>query len=110
MKLLTASLAGVCATFLLTSASSQAGTFKRIVIDGSFDDWAGVPVLATDDEDAPESFDFRDVYVANDEEYLYLSATLYAPADYASFNHQVIIDTDQDPGTGHPWAGVGSEF
>ncbi|MHB9010041.1 MAG: hypothetical protein ACYDC1_24275, partial [Limisphaerales bacterium] len=47
---------------------------------------------------------------ANDEEYLYLSATLYAPADYASFNHQVIIDTDQDPGTGHPWAGFGSEF
>ena len=110
MKQLTTTLAGVCAAFLLTSAYSQAGTFKRIAIDGSFDDWAGVPVLATDDEDAPESFDFRDVYVANDEEYLYISATLYAPADYASFNHQVIIDTDQDPGTGYAWAGVGSEL
>ncbi len=89
---------------------ANAGTFKRILIDGEFADWAGVPPAMVDDEDAAGSFDFKEVFVANDETYLYVRATLHAPANTATFHHQIMIDADQNPGTGFPWVGVGSEM
>lgn len=95
---------------LFGGAVSQAGTYKPILIDGSFEDWAGVPVAFTDEEDAIGSFDFKEVQVANDENFLYVRATLYAAADYARFHHHIVIDGDNDPGTGYSWVGVGSEL
>lgn len=91
--------------------SSQAGQFKRVSLDGNFDDWLGVPVAAVDDAgDANGALDIRDVAVANDDEFLYVRLRLHAPANYANFNHQLIVDTDDDPGTGHSWGGIGSEL
>ena len=65
----------VCTTLCL---AANAGTFKRIAIDGSFGDWAGVPVAYTDASETTAGADFRLVYVANDDEYLYIRFTLYA--------------------------------
>lgn len=105
---LLASLAA--ASTLLGLVQTHAGTFKHITIDGSFDDWAGVPVAWTDAEDASGSFDFRDICVANDEDFLYVRVTLYAAQDIALFNHHLFIDRDNDPSTGWPWPGVGAEL
>jgi hypothetical protein len=103
---------------LLTSSVTWAGTFKHITIDGSFADWAGVPVAATDDEgDMVEGtlkgFDLREVYVANDEQYLYLRVVIYPSStnpDYSKYHHHFYFDTDNDPGTGHGALGLGSEM
>src|SRR5687768_10107400 len=69
--------------------AAGAGTFKRITIDGSFADWAGA--------------DFRDVYVANDEQYLYIRFTLYANDSPFTSRNNIFIDADNNSGSGfHP--------
>src|SRR5262249_28070266 len=60
------------------AVTAQAGTFKRISIDGSFSDWAGVPSAYNDASETTAGADFRQVYLANDERYLYIRFTLYA--------------------------------
>ena len=95
---------------LVCIASAHAGDFKRITIDGAFEDWAGVAPLAIDPEDASGLFDIKELYVANDDQYLYVRVKLYAPADYSAFHHHVLIDSDADVTTGNPRLGVGSEL
>ena len=97
-----------------TLAATSAGTFKRIAIDGSFADWTGVPVAATDAEgDALKGFDLRDIYVANDDQYLYLRVVIYPSSTNANYNashHQFFIDGDNDPSTGRGDLGLGAEM
>ncbi len=97
-----------------TLSVASAGTFKRITIDGSFADWIGVPVAATDDEgDALKGFDLREIYVANDDQYLYLRVVIYSSSTNASYNtshHQFFIDSDNDPSTGRRDLGLGTEM
>jgi hypothetical protein len=87
-----------------------AGEFKHITIDGSFDDWAGVPVAFQDPADSTTSADYGDIYVANDADYLYLRFTLQAPRDPFTSHENIFIDTDNDPATGFPFHGIGSEM
>jgi hypothetical protein len=110
--IVTRSFALACGLVFLLPAS--AGTFKRINIDGSFTDWAGVPVAAADDEgDAAAGFDFREVYVANDDKYVCFLVRIYPSStnpDYNQFHHQFFIDADNDPSTGLSLLGLGSEL
>ncbi|HUF63757.1 MAG TPA: immunoglobulin domain-containing protein [Verrucomicrobiales bacterium] len=99
----------VCSSWILAPAL-LAGQFKRILVDGSFDDWLGVPVAAVDDADAAGAFDFRDVAIANDDDYLYIRVRLHGAGDYAGFHHQVLVDTDADSLTGYSWGGLGAEL
>jgi hypothetical protein len=92
------------------TTSLFAGQFKHITVDGDFEDWFGVPVADVDEMDADGEFDIKDVSIANDEDYLYIRIRLHGASNYADFNHQVLVDTDADGGTGHPWGGVGSEL
>lgn len=98
------------AAALLACATTEAGVFKRITIDGSFSDWAGIPPVAVDEVDSTGTWDYREIYLANDEQYLYVRARLAVPADLGAAHVQVVIDADADPATGHPWLGVGSEL
>lgn len=95
----------------LTIASSvpgtNAGTFKRIVIDGSFGDWAGVPVSWNDASETTAGADFWQVYVANDDQYLYLRFTLHAPYSPFTSRNNIFIDSDDNSGTGYHPAGLG---
>jgi len=100
------------ATLALTLAAS-AGTFKHINIDGTFGDWAGVtPAFSRGAPDNSNPVAFKDVYVANDESYLYIRFTLFAPADPFTFLNNIFIDADANTGTGFPAGGarVGSEM
>src|SRR5262245_32823839 len=89
---LAAPLLTLCITLTALSQAS-AGTFKHIAIDGSFADWAGVPVAITDDEGDTSGlggFDLREVYVANDDQYLYVRVVIYPSStnpDYSQHHH-----------------------
>jgi len=91
-------------------ASNTIKTFaSRIVIDGSFDDWANVPIAYSDPQDSTESTDYKDIYIANDADYLYLRVTLHSPSDLAIFYNNIFIDTDNDPSTGYSFR-LGSDM
>ncbi len=103
------------AAFLAASftAAAHAGTFKRIAIDGSFGDWAGVPVAYSDASETTAGADIRQVYLANDDQYLYIRFTLYAPDSPFTSRNNIFIDSDDSSGSGfHPvgLAGFGSEM
>jgi hypothetical protein len=88
---------------LCLAASASAGTFKRITIDGSFADWAGVPLSYSDPSETTAGADFRDVYVANDEQYLYIRFTLYTNGTPFTSRNNIFIDADNNSGSGfHP--------
>lgn len=93
----------------LLASGVQAGTFKNITVDGSFADWAGVPLLASDPVDNAGSVDYRDIYVANDDNYLYIRFTLHAPGDPFTWQQNIFIDADNSP-TGFSASGLGSEM
>lgn len=90
-----------------------------ITVDGAFGDWATVPVLHADGDDAADSSgpDWLDVRVANDATHLYVrfgSANAFnldgSPA-YAYSRMLVFLDTDADATTGYDVFGVlGSEL
>lgn len=86
---------------------AKAGTFKRIVIDGSFGDWAGVPVSWNDGSESTAGADFSQVYVANDDQYLYVRFTLHAPDSPFTSRNNIFIDSDDNSGTGFHPAGLG---
>src|SRR5260221_9340984 len=109
--LLRHALAAVIASSL--TAAANAGTFKRIAIDGSFGDWAGIPSSYHDASETSAGADFRQVFVANDDQYLYIRFTLYAPGSPFTSHNNIFIDSDDNSGSGfHPLglAGFGSEM
>src|SRR5437879_5122667 len=90
--------------------SVTAGDFKHIAIDGSFDDWASIPPAFEDLSDTTNSIDYAAVYVANDADYLHLRFTLYAPGDPFTSRENIFIDADNNPSSGFPVSGIGSEM
>ena len=94
-------LVSVIAAAGLVGGGATAGTFKTINVDGSFGDWAGVPLLESDPADSPTTVDYGDIYVANDDNYLYIRFTLHAAADPFTFQQNIFIDADNTAGTGY---------
>jgi len=88
------------------------GTFKHIAVDGSFGDWAGVPLAYTAPEGPANAIQYENVYIANDQSNLYIRFTLYSPRANAFANSydNIFIDADNNPGTGYPVGGIGSEM
>ena len=82
---------------------------SSILIDGSFDDWEGLPLLFSNDPGDPSATDFKDVYAYSDTNYVYFRLTLWAPSDLLSAQNNMFIDTDNDPATGNTFWG-GSEL
>src|SRR6185369_8363466 len=93
----------------LTAPASQ---FKHITVDGSFEDWAGVPPAYEDPafqddpryQTDPTPFegvtDLKTIYLAHDDQYLYVRLTLYAPGDPFTAQNNIFIDADNDVATG----------
>ena len=97
------SIAAAASLTMALAAGAADGTFKRITIDGSFADWAGVPIAWADPSETTAGADFRDVYVANDEQYLYIRFTLYTNDTPFTSRNNIFIDADNNPGSGfHP--------
>ncbi|HUD45431.1 MAG TPA: Ig-like domain-containing protein [Candidatus Baltobacteraceae bacterium] len=86
-------------------------TFKQITIDGSFDDWNGVPLAYAASEGQSNAIQFENVYIANDQTNLYIEFTLYAPWDaFDNSYDNLFIDADNNPATGYVVSGIGSEM
>ncbi|HWD20003.1 MAG TPA: hypothetical protein VHB20_12065 [Verrucomicrobiae bacterium] len=96
--------------------SGQAQTFRHITIDGDTSDWNGIAPSYSDPQDSTNSLDYRDIYVANDEDYLYIRFTIYPSANATYMNQQLsynnlFIDTDNNYYTGFIAGGqIGSEL
>src|SRR5262249_9374582 len=97
LQLLTAAVLALCGG----ANGAFAGTFKHITIEGSFGDWAGVRVAASRPQVAGDVVAFQNLYVANDEDYLYLRVSLYAPANPFSSKQNFFFDTDTNAATGY---------
>ena len=79
---------------------SFAGTYKQIPVDGNFADWAGVPVAYTQDSDTTTSIAYTNIYLANDENYLYIRFAISASDDPFTSHQNIFLDTDNNAGTG----------
>src|ERR1039458_3627398 len=87
------------------------GTFKHITVDGSFADWAGVPLAYTAPQGPANAIQYENVYIANDQTNLYIRFTLYSPrAAFANSYDNIFIDADNNAGTGFHVGGIGSEM
>src|SRR6185436_17312147 len=81
---------------------------------GSFGDWAGVPLAYTQAQDVTNVVAYKDLYIANDENYLYVRFSIYNEGS-ASNNtvftslQNYFFNTDNLP-TGYTSHGVGSEM
>ena len=101
--------AGMASAVAQTNAPSS---YKHITIDGSFSDWAGVPIAYTAAEGPANAIQYENVYIANDETNLYIRFTLYSPRvnAFANSYDNIFIDADNDPGTGYSVGGIGSSM
>ena len=84
----------------LAATSAPASTFTTITIDGSFADWAGVPAIHTDPLDNATGVDFNQIFMANDNDYLYVRFTLHAAANPYTFQTDFFWDGDANVATG----------
>ena len=87
----------------------QIAFVSSIMIDGSFDDWEGLPLVYSNDPADPTAAEFKEVYIYSDTNYIYFRLTLWQPSDFLSAQNNVFIDTDNNPGTGNAFWG-GSEL
>ena len=92
-------------------SGASAGTFKHIAIDGSFNDWVGVPLAYTQAQDTTNVVAYKSVYVANDDNYLYIRFSIYGSDDPFTYLQNIFVDADNNLGTGFGAHGlVGSEM
>src|ERR1039457_1650952 len=91
--------------------TSVPSTFKRVTIDGSFNDWTGVPLAYTAPAGPTNAIQYENVYIANDQTDLYIRFTLYSPrAAFANSYDNIFIDADNNAGTGFHVGRIGSEM
>ena len=90
--------------------SIKAGTYKHISIDGNFSDWADVPLVATKPQVIGDVVSFQNLYVANDEDYIYLRFSLYNAANPFTSKQNIFFDVDTNAATGLSENGLGSEM
>jgi hypothetical protein len=87
-------------------------TFEHITIDGSFGDWADVPLAYTAIDGPTNAIQYENIYIANDQTNLYIRFTLYAPRPdaFANSDDNLFIDTDTNAATGYVVGGIGSDM
>ncbi len=87
--------------------NSQMTFVSSILIDGSFDDWDGIPMLSNNDPGNPAATDFKEVYGYSDTNYVYLRVTLWEPSNLFNSQNNFFFDTDNDVATGYTaWGGA----
>jgi hypothetical protein len=95
----------------LFAFNAHAGTYKHITIDGSFGDWAGVPVAYSSAQNIAGNINYKDIYIANDDDYIYVRFTTFAPPNTPwTWQQNYFFNADNDPTTGYSSHGVGSEM
>ena len=98
--------------FLLTSLIRLSAQKERILLDGLFSDWENRPARFEDPlGDGRFGYDFRNLAMENDENFLYLSFDTGIEINIQENNDLVLfIDTDASFSTGFPFGGIGAEI
>jgi hypothetical protein len=94
-------------------AVPPAQQLPRIVLDGAFEDWMGVPLAYGDPRDARDtaSVDFGRLWITQDEDYLLLRLEVGVELSLQSRNAVTLyLDTDDDPATGLAVRGIGADL
>jgi hypothetical protein len=106
-------LTAACAVVFGAGTAARAGTYANITIDGSYSDWATVPVAVTDPVGDGDPIDFGAIQIANDANNIYLhvhyNTAVNPNAGPSTF---LAFDTDNNVNTGFDIYGlhtVGSE-
>lgn len=103
-----------CLAVLAAAGAARAGEPTRIVVDGRLDDWSNVPLAFSDptDDQGCALTDIQDVYITNDDTYLYLRLQIGVLTNLQSIAGPIRLyfDVDQDPTTGWPVGAIGSDF
>ncbi|MCK9995139.1 MAG: endonuclease/exonuclease/phosphatase family protein [Candidatus Krumholzibacteria bacterium] len=82
-----------------------------IQIDGYFDDWAALTPVLDDSADDAGPVDFGRVWVANDQDYLYIRFETEGEVQPdEQQNMRLYLDTDMNSGTGTYFNGIGAEL
>ena len=100
------------ASITVVAGTNVLSTFKKITIDGSFADWAGVPWAYQGTPDG-NPVNYIQVQFANDTNYLYGHVILASPyALFSDYYSHLFFDTDLNAATGYPVTGAlfGSEM
>ena len=94
----------------LLTISTNPITYKTITIDGAFGDWAGIPLAYSQPQPAGDVVAFQNLYVANDDIYLYIRFSLYNSANPFTSSQNIFLDADDNAATGYNAHGIGSEM
>lgn len=106
-----ACLATLC--LVLLSTAGAFATLAPIQLDGDFADWDAVPVLATDPagDGGASGIDFRQVWVANDQDYFYIRFDLTGEVQPDEGQQlRLYLDTDLSSSSGTYFNGIGAEL
>jgi hypothetical protein len=96
----------------VVAGTNVLSTYKKITVDGSFSDWAGVPWAYQGTPDG-NPVNYLQVQFANDTNYLYGHVVLASPyALFSDYYSHLFFDTDLNTVTGYPVTGAlfGSEM
>jgi len=83
----------------VTASTAFAGTFANITLDNDYTDWNGITASATDVDGDGNAIDFTELYVANDDDFLYLRFTLDSATQTNASGSQIFIGIDNDNNT-----------
>ncbi len=79
-------------TLAVATASMLVADKTAIVIDGRFEDWEAVPIAATDPTDAaPDTVDFKRLWIAEDDTYLFIRVETGIVVDPSENNNLVLF-------------------
>lgn len=110
---LVCAIASVCACDLNVHAQAQItapSIYKNITVDGSFDDWAGVALTTNRTQITNAVIQFQNIYIANDQNYLYIRFSLYTNGSPFTSAQNIFIDADTNYNTGNHEHGIGSDL
>ncbi|MEN8007791.1 MAG: endonuclease/exonuclease/phosphatase family protein [Candidatus Krumholzibacteriota bacterium] len=100
-----------CALFCLLVPGFALANLEPIHLDGNFDDWAGLTAVHDDSNDDSGTVDFGRIWVANDQDYLYIRFETEGNVQPdEQQNMRLYIDTDMNAGTGTSFNGIGAEL
>lgn len=105
------SLFALLSTLLILCAVPALADLAPIQLDGYFEDWAAVSPVATDNANDGGTVDFANVWVANDQDYLYIrfeTGGEVQPDEQQDI--RLYIDTDMNAGTGTGINGIGADL
>jgi endonuclease/exonuclease/phosphatase family metal-dependent hydrolase len=104
--------ASVAVVLAWAAAPALGDTLARVICDGMFDDWSAVPRAYADPagDHGGAVADIRNVWLANDEDYVYIRLEVGSIARLQETPLHIYFDVDRSAATGWPVHDIGSDF